>query len=75
MSKGNVRPVSADSRYSLEFQEFVIKHLALLLKMQTEMLQKMEEMNQQMVGMNQEMGEWTSGDFSQGESVIEEVRD
>ncbi|MGH9833886.1 MAG: hypothetical protein ACREBD_25605 [Blastocatellia bacterium] len=55
MSKGNVRPISADSRYSLEFQEFVIKHLALLLKMQTEMLQKMEEMNRQMVGMNQQM--------------------
>jgi hypothetical protein len=63
MSKGNVRWMIADPRFSLGFQEFVVQHLVLLVKMQTEMLQQLTEMNR-----------WTSSDFSRGESVIEEVR-
>ncbi|GEM_PF-1387019 len=48
MSKGNVRLIISDPRFSLEFQEFVVQHLTLLVKMQTEMLQQLTEMNRQM---------------------------
>jgi hypothetical protein len=47
MSKGNVRWIIADPRFSLEFQKFVVQHLVLLMKMQTEMLQQLTEMNRQ----------------------------